>query len=166
MSNEEEFKHPSANTADGISSVSTEKEFSKRLEENQQDITTAAAELMTYTSPSWEIWPSSAADSSGFANIEVIKNGVHIDTLRLHEAAGAKSFVSIGRFAPPCDIQLEHPSVSRVHCILQYGMLLEKAGWYLYDMGSTHGTRLNKKTVKAKTYVPLQPGHVFQVAGW
>uniref|UniRef100_A0A915DB07 FHA domain-containing protein n=1 Tax=Ditylenchus dipsaci TaxID=166011 RepID=A0A915DB07_9BILA len=68
-----------------------------------------------------------------------------------------ESFLCIGRF-PPSDIQLDHPSVSRHHCILQYGNLVEQAG-------CTHGTKLNKKPAKKHCYIHLRPGYVFQIAG-
>lgn len=74
--------------------------------------------------------------------IEVIKNGQIIETIDLKKFS-SKNWISIGRFAP-CDIIMDHPSVSRHHAVLQYGALTEGMGWYIYDMDSTHGTKLNK----------------------
>ena len=68
--------------------------------------------------------------------MQIIKNGAIIDRITLHNEQATKSFLAIGRF-DPCEIkvifskinkkfyilflQLEHPSVSRFHAILQYG---------------------------------------------
>jgi pSer/pThr/pTyr-binding forkhead associated (FHA) protein len=49
---------------------------------------------------------------------------------------------------------LEHPSASRLHCVLQF-----KAGSgeaFLYDGGSTHGTFLNKSRLPPKVHVPVR----------
>uniref|UniRef100_A0A915DHG1 FHA domain-containing protein n=1 Tax=Ditylenchus dipsaci TaxID=166011 RepID=A0A915DHG1_9BILA len=114
---------------------------------------------LSYSAPSWSSKPS--PENAFF--IEVIKNGVVVEQIQLHSLKN-ESFLCIGRF-PPSDIQLDHPSVSRHHCILQYGNLVEQAGWYLFDMGSTHGTKLNKKPAKKHCYIHLRPGYVFQIAG-
>ncbi|KAI1715672.1 FHA domain-containing protein [Ditylenchus destructor] len=112
-----------------------------------------------YTAPSWQCEPSK---EDGFY-IDVIKNGIVAEKIELHSLKNG-SFLCIGRF-PPSDIQLEHPSVSRYHCILQYGKLVDDPNWYIYDLGSTHGTRLNKKPLKKHSYTPLRHGYVFQIAG-
>lgn len=74
------------------------------------------------------------------------------------------TFITVGR-VPPCDIVLQHPSVSRHHLILQYGTLNEGPGWYLYDMGSTHGSKLNKAALPKKFYKRMPVGSLFKVAG-
>lgn len=93
----------------------------------------------------------------------MIKNGTIIETIHLSNLKN-ETFLSIGRF-PLSDIQLDHPSVSRYHCILQYGELISKSGWYLYDLDTTHGTRLNKQNIKSRVYAPISPGYFFYVAG-
>ena len=73
----------------------------------------------------------------------------------------------IGRLAVN-DIQMEHPSLSRYHAILQYkaeGSPDEPEGFYLYDLGSSHGTFHNKKKCFPKTYYRLRVGHGIKVAG-
>uniref|UniRef100_A0A1I7X8V4 FHA domain-containing protein n=1 Tax=Heterorhabditis bacteriophora TaxID=37862 RepID=A0A1I7X8V4_HETBA len=77
------------------------------------------------------------------------------------------SFMVIGRL-PNCDVVLDHPSISRYHCVLQYGEdLIDRSGkgWHLFDMGSTHGSRANKKKLPAKQYVRARVGFVLQFGG-
>ncbi|MCP9258357.1 FHA domain protein [Dirofilaria immitis] len=97
---------------------------------------------LEYVPPPFAVEPSKNI-SYGF---EVIKNGTVIDRIDFGKRK-ARTFLVIGRL-PSCDIQLEHPTISRHHCILQYGNdLMNRAakGWHIYDLGSTHGTKLNKK---------------------
>merc|ERR1711907_423550 len=56
-------------------------------------------------------------------------------------------------------ILLEHQSISRNHCVIQFGM--GKEGFvqlYLYDLGSTHGTFLNKQKLKPREYYKYNDG--------
>ena len=53
------------------------------------------------------------------------------------------------------NFQQEHPSLSRFHAILQYkseDSSERPAGFYLFDMDSTHGTFHNKQKCFPKTY--------------
>ncbi|KOB64946.1 putative smad nuclear interacting protein [Operophtera brumata] len=54
----------------------------------------------------------------------------------------------------------QHP---RHHCVLQYKALAQAdeptSGWYLYDLGSTHGTYLNKDKLKVSHYTRVRVGH-------
>ncbi|KOB68454.1 putative smad nuclear interacting protein [Operophtera brumata] len=49
------------------------------------------------------------------------------------------------------------------HCVLQYKALAQAdeptSGWYLYDLGSTHGTYLNKDKLKVSHYTRVRVGH-------
>lgn len=50
---------------------------------------------------------------------------------------------------------MAHPTVSRYHAVLQYRGTPEgekECGFYLYDLGSTHGTFLNKYKIKSRIY--------------
>lgn len=56
----------------------------------------------------------------------------------------------------------------RYHCILQYGEdIMDRTGkgWHIYDLGSTHGTKLNKQMLPPKQYVRIRVGHVMQFGG-
>lgn len=35
-------------------------------------------------------------------------------------------------------------------------------GWYLYDLASSHKTKLNKKEIEPKIYKRLRVGHLLQ----
>ena len=63
------------------------------------------------------------------------------------------SCVRFGR-APGCDVVLEHPSISRLHAVIQFRAADGLPS--LYDAGSVHGTFVNKKRVKPKVYAPLK----------
>ena len=49
---------------------------------------------------------------------------------------------------------MEHPSISRLHAVLQFRA--SDGAAFLYDPGSAHGTVVNKKRIPAQQYVPLR----------
>ncbi|KAI8976126.1 SMAD/FHA domain-containing protein [Pilobolus umbonatus] len=99
---------------------------------------------LPYTTPPWSGIPCYDY------KVEVLKNGQSIDTFE----GPKKEYITIGRL-PICDINMEHPSISRYHAVLQFD---EEGDGYLFDLGSAHGTKLNKKEITKKEYVPLKPG--------
>ncbi|XP_028652168.2 kanadaptin [Erpetoichthys calabaricus] len=109
---------------------------------------------LPYSEPSWGGIPDSSY------SIEVLKNGAIVDTVPL----GERNYTVIGRL-PTCDVALEHPSVSRYHAVLQGRRAEDDGGLFIYDLGSTHGTFVNKKQVPPKTYVHLKVGHVLKFGG-
>ena len=112
---------------------------------------------LAYKEPSWSAVPMQPY------SLEILKNGCIISTINLSQ----KAFHVVGRL-PTCDISMEHPSVSRHHAIFQYKRDSEderKSGFYLYDMGSTHGTFVNKAQIRAKTFYRLKVGFVVKFAG-
>ena len=95
--------------------------------------------------------------------VTILKDGLIKDTINLE----LKSHLTFGRF-DTCDIFLEHPSCSRYHAVLQYCAFEEgkrKKGFYIFDLGSTHGTMLNKKKIKPKVYNRVRVGYQLKFGG-
>ncbi|KAL1783584.1 Kanadaptin [Sigmodon hispidus] len=114
-----------------------------------------------YQQPSWGS-PATAPYS-----LETLKGGTILGTRSLQ----GTSCCLFGRLAS-CDICLEHPSVSRYHAVLQHRGSDPDGepdnhgqGFYLYDLGSTHGTFLNKTRIPPRTYCRVHVGHVFRFGG-
>lgn len=103
--------------------------------------------------PPYTIPPWSGPPCHQFS-LEVLKDGSIIDQLHVHEK-GAYMFGRVDL----CDFVLEHPTISRFHAVLQFKRSGEA---YLYDLGSTHGTSINKNQVKSKVYVDLHVGDVIR----
>lgn len=115
---------------------------------------------LKYKEPWWSTKPAVGDKFS----LEVLKNGCIISTLNLTE----KPYHVFGRL-PSCDVVLEHPSISRYHALVQYRGETDGdrtlSGFYLYDLGSTHGTAVNKSKIKVKTYYRLKVGYVIKFGG-
>ncbi|XP_068795670.1 kanadaptin isoform X1 [Struthio camelus] len=123
----------------------------------------AAAPAPRYEEPPWGSRPPGGA---GYA-LEVLKGGVVLGSVRLEGG----SWFLVGRL-PGCAVALEHPSVSRHHAVLQYrgagsppAAAAAAAGFYVYDLGSTHGTFLNKARVPPRTYCRVRVGHGLRFGG-
>eukprot|EP00039_Didymoeca_costata_P020389 m.341084 g.341084 ORF g.341084 m.341084 type:complete len:641 (+) comp19802_c0_seq1:132-2054(+) len=101
-----------------------------------------------YQTPSW------AANPKDDFKLEVLKNGTIVEEISLSDKS--KDRYIIGRL-PNCDIVLEHPSISRYHAVLQHG---DDGYLYIYDLGSTHRTKLNKTPVTARKYYRIKVGFV------
>ncbi|KAG0168172.1 Kanadaptin [Apophysomyces sp. BC1015] len=114
-----------------------------RTQDSNEDITQPVP-TFTYEKPTW------AGVASFDYGFEVLKGGVTVENVK----GPKKDYITIGRL-PLCDIQMEHPSISRYHAILQFN---EDGDAFLYDLNSAHGTRLNKKAVPAREHVRLQAG--------
>lgn len=115
-----------------------------------------------YTEPSW----GGKAPDSPYA-LEILKHGTIVDTVPLAQ----RSYFVVGRL-PVCDVSLEHPSISRYHAVIQYRSQAgeadsagEDTGFYVHDLGSTHGTVVNKNRIPPKTYIRLRVGHVLKFGG-
>ncbi|CAH0404494.1 unnamed protein product [Chilo suppressalis] len=102
-------------------------------------------------------WSGICPDGANYG-LEVLKSGMIVENIDLTK----KSFYVFGRLAN-CDVVMAHPTISRYHCILQYKAFAEEGeppcGWYLHDMGSTHGTFLNKERLKSNHYTRVRVGH-------
>ncbi|XP_068041640.1 kanadaptin [Anomalospiza imberbis] len=125
----------------------------------------AAPPALRYEEPPWGSRPPAG---SGYG-LEVLKGGVVLGSVRLEDS----SWFLVGRL-PGCAVSLEHPSVSRHHAVLQYRGAgcspddpsgADAAGFYVYDLGSTHGTFLNKARVPPRTYCRVRVGHVLRFGG-
>ncbi|XP_018577798.1 kanadaptin isoform X2 [Anoplophora glabripennis] len=113
---------------------------------------------LPYKEPSWSGLPQSNGKHYVF---EVLKNGAIIETINLME----RSFWVFGRL-PSCNISMQHPTISRYHAVLQYryqSTESDSCGFYIYDLGSTHGTFLNKNRLKPKVYARVQVGHMLKL---
>jgi len=96
-------------------------------------------------------------------SLTILKDGIVKDTVNLM----TNSRFTFGRH-DRCSVLVEHPSCSRYHAALQYCLVekdIRKKGFYLYDMGSTHGTYLNKQKVKAKVYNRVRVGYQIKFGG-
>ncbi|KAK8799486.1 hypothetical protein WA158_006035 [Blastocystis sp. Blastoise] len=91
-------------------------------------------------------------------SLEVSKNGVALETIDISK----QPFYIIGRNSDLCDIVPEHPSLSRIHAILQMGQD-NKA--FIMDDQSTHGTFINKQQIKTSEYIELHDGDLIQFGG-
>ena len=108
-------------------------------------------------------WGGIAECSDPPYSLTILKDGIVKDMVDLSK----KSRYIFGR-NHDCDIQIEHPSCSRYHAVLQYCVVekdLRKRGFYVYDTGSTHGTILNKVKVKPKVYNRVRVGYQLKFGG-
>ncbi|XP_077138183.1 kanadaptin isoform X2 [Ranitomeya variabilis] len=112
-----------------------------------------------YREPTWSGWPEAVY------SLEVLKGGSILSTKSLN----GSSWTVFGRL-PTCHVSLEHPSVSRYHAVLQYRSVPgtepdQGPGFYVFDLGSTHGTFINKQRIQPKTYCRIRVGHVLKFGG-
>ncbi|ETW00010.1 hypothetical protein H310_07452 [Aphanomyces invadans] len=99
-------------------------------------------------------WAANGSNRHGLS-VEVIKGGIIVEKLALDTSV--KPFLVAGRMEPLCDIVLQHPSVSRTHAALQFD---SKGHLFVVDLGSTHGTFVNKRRIPATDPVELHVGDV------
>ncbi|CAL8105529.1 unnamed protein product [Calicophoron daubneyi] len=140
------------------------------------------------------LWAMTCSPSMGY-RLEVIKNGIPLpectvnlggDSTEESEQLEGHSFCLFGRQPQPyyahynnligqCAV-LAHPSISRLHAVLQYGrpppsisktshIHPESAGWYIQDLESTHGTFVNKRRLPPGRFVRVHVGYVIRFGG-
>lgn len=107
-----------------------------------------------YFQPSWSALP--LTDQTLFT-LDIWKEGTITHTVPLSK----KPFFIIGRNQTFCDVTLANPTVSRVHCVLQYN---SKGEMFLYDINTAYGTYLNGEKIESQTYVKVKDGDTFKVA--
>uniref|UniRef100_A0A3Q0KKL7 Putative smad nuclear interacting protein n=1 Tax=Schistosoma mansoni TaxID=6183 RepID=A0A3Q0KKL7_SCHMA len=85
------------------------------------------------------------------------------------------NYAQSGTMNGQCSV-LAHPSISRLHAVLQYGKPphsvghvseneKDTTGWYLKDLESTHGTFVNKRRLPPGRYVRIRVGYVLRFGG-
>ncbi|XP_022188769.2 kanadaptin [Nilaparvata lugens] len=101
-----------------------------------------------YKIPKWSRMPPAHRFS-----IEEMKEGVCV----LNKSV-RKEFYLFGR-KENCHVVALHQSISRYHAIIQYGNPVaddnNQAGFYLFDMDTTHGSFINNQRIQASTFVKL-----------
>eukprot|EP01022_Parablepharisma_sp_SALTPOND_P027986 TRINITY_DN688_c0_g1_i1.p2 TRINITY_DN688_c0_g1~~TRINITY_DN688_c0_g1_i1.p2 ORF type:complete len:693 (+),score=137.66 TRINITY_DN688_c0_g1_i1:7797-9875(+) len=106
-------------------------------------------ESLNYVEPYWSSKPIRPY------YLEIIREGVLQETISLE----SKSYYVLGRH-PQCDIHVDSPSASRKHLVIQHK---DTGGIFLYDLGSTHGTFLNRKIIPPFKYVEIHVGDHFRL---
>jgi ElaB/YqjD/DUF883 family membrane-anchored ribosome-binding protein/uncharacterized small protein (DUF1192 family) len=103
-----------------------------------------------YETPSW------AAVPKDIFFLEILKEGSIVGSIDL----GAKDHFVMGRQPDITDICLDNPSISRMHAVLQFR---DDGALMILDMGSQHGTRVNKQELKAGIYQRLYVGDILEL---
>nr|XP_016446761.1 PREDICTED: kanadaptin-like [Nicotiana tabacum] len=135
---------PSGSGDESSSSSVSSQSSSKDIKQEQR----SCAAAVPYTIPTWSGRPCHQF------YLEVLKDGSIIDQFDVHKK-GAYMFGRVDL----CDFVLEHPTISRFHAVLQFR---GSGNAYLYDLGSTHGTFINKNQVEKRNYVELHVGDVLR----
>eukprot|EP00794_Sanderia_malayensis_P020608 gene20608-22641_t len=141
--------------------VSEEKKSSQNVTKRNQIDTKTERHPCPYKAPSW----STICTEDYY--FDVLKGGVMKSPVDLTE----KDHYVFGRLED-CDVMLEHPSISRYHAVVVYkGISSDESseqgssGFYLMDLGSTHGTFLNKMSLNPKVYYRLKVGYGVRFGG-
>jgi hypothetical protein len=124
------------------------------------------APSFSYREPVW----TSVCEEESY-KLEVLKSGKIIGKIEFYLVISS-SFIS-GRYDlkgkschvlgkwETCDLRLEHPSISRYHCILQWHA--QDKTWKLLDYGSSNGVKLNKMKLRPHQYVRCTVGSVLEI---
>lgn len=88
-------------------------------------------------------------------SFEVMKEGTIVEQIDV----SMKSFYSVGRQKDAVDLLMENPTISRKHAIIQHK---DTGEVFIYDLGSTHGTFVNKRQLPGHTYVKLKMGDMIR----
>uniref|UniRef100_A0AC35F0J4 FHA domain-containing protein n=1 Tax=Panagrolaimus sp. PS1159 TaxID=55785 RepID=A0AC35F0J4_9BILA len=118
----------------------------------------AEVQKVNYYPPSWRLPVPEELNYQ----VEVINNGSIERYIVLKNVLKDNSYATIGKpNNPSATIIDKHPTVSRLHAALQFGLLGKKYGWFLYDNQSSHGTKLNKAKLPPKYFAKLPIGSTF-----
>jgi len=125
--------------------------------------------MSEYSAPPWAGTPAEEF------SLECLKGGAIVERLELSR----RSHYILGRHGEQAHHVLMHPTVSRLHAVLQFAANADgdasastsastpsppepAAPLYLYDLGAAHGTFLNKRRVEARTYIGLRVGDMLR----
>jgi pSer/pThr/pTyr-binding forkhead associated (FHA) protein len=108
----------------------------------------------------WMLWQDLRQTARGVSIRSV--PAIRLETRNRKRAARYRAFVQpeviLGR-DPGCDVLLSDPSVSARHALLSF----HHGQWWLDDLGSSNGTRLNHEIVRTSTVLTsgdeIQCGH-------
>uniref|UniRef100_A0A8R1IWB3 FHA domain-containing protein n=1 Tax=Caenorhabditis japonica TaxID=281687 RepID=A0A8R1IWB3_CAEJA len=148
----EQLEGPIEGSIDDVEKIEVEAEKEAKI--------SIQAPTLHYEVPPWACEP----DPDAKFQLEILKEGKMVGTFDLSQRKHP-TFVVFGRIHPGCDLVMEHPSISRYHCILQYGddrMSKTGKGWHIFELGSTHGSKMNKKRLPPKQYIRTRVGFIFQ----
>ncbi len=112
-------------------------------------------------------WCSTTPIMEGLS-LEVIKGGVQMECIDLQVITNPSvPYLLLGRQEDAVDIHTGHPSCSRVHAALVHGndsLPAEQSPCelHLIDLGSSHGTFVNKELLPKKIYRALSVGDVIR----
>jgi hypothetical protein len=116
----------------------------------EEDLGEATVVEGKYMPPDWgEAFP---VDDN--VSLDVMKTGTIVDAFVL---SAERSFTTFGR-NKGADVIVEHPSASRLHAVLQF----RGRQAFLVDCGSTHGTFLNRRTLRPGLFHAVHVGSQFR----
>jgi len=104
-----------------------------------------------YSPPSWARRPQLS-----MCGLEVYKGGKLVEIVK---DINRKKCTIFGRNKDMADCVLQHPSISRQHSAIVHG---SSGNIYLIDLGSSHGTSLNKKRVPNDKREVLRDGDIIR----
>jgi len=104
-----------------------------------------------YSPPSWARRPQLS-----MCGLEVYKGGKLVEIVK---DINRKKCTIFGRNKDMADVVLQHPSISRQHSAIVHG---SSGNIYLIDLGSSHGTSLNKKRVPGDKREVLRDGDIIR----
>ena len=97
--------------------------------------------------PEWAAVPSAYPG----VHLEVDRAGVRLAPIML----GTLPFYLFGKSASVCDVTVEHPSTSRVHCVFVHH---RNGQIFVVDLDSTHGTHLRGARIKPNHFEKVDWG--------
>jgi smad nuclear-interacting protein 1 len=106
--------------------------------------------------------PSEARTPERHYRLSVSKDGEDLSPYPIYR----QSKYIFGRDKDQCDIRLHHQSCSNIHAVLQYRLRVDSHGRHVYpyliDLGSSHGTYLNRRRIDPNKYYKLEENDVIR----